>query len=126
VLGWDIGSDGFTIVLSYDVATITEKYVGEDVRRFLADHGLSTADISTWVCHPGGRKVIEAIEHGLDLPADALDHTRNSLRDNGNLSSVSVLDILRATMAEPPSKGSLGMMMAMGPGFSSELVLLGW
>lgn len=126
VMGWDIGSDGFRIVLSAEVVTIAEKYLGEDVRRFLADHGLSTADISTWVCHPGGPKVIEAIEHGLDLPADALDHTRNSLRENGNLSSVSVLDVLRATMAEPPPRGSLGMMMAMGPGFCSELVLLGW
>ena len=126
VMGWDIGSDGFRIVLSAEVVTIAEKYLGDDVRGFLADHGLSTADISTWVCHPGGPKVIEATEHGLDLPANALDHTRKSLRENGNLSSVSVLDVLRATMAEPPPRGSLAMMMAMGPGFCSELVLLGW
>jgi alkylresorcinol/alkylpyrone synthase len=78
------------------------------------------------VCHPGGPKVIEAVEHTLDLPADALDHTRNSLRDNGNLSSVSVLDVLRANMADPPPPGSFGLMMAMGPAFCSELVLLGW
>lgn len=126
VMGWRIGSDGFQIMLSVEVATVTEKYLADDVRNFLADHGLTVADVSTWVCHPGGPRVIEAVENVLDLPADALDQTRKSLRDNGNLSSVSVLDVLRATMAEPPPPGSLGLMIAMGPAFCSELVLLGW
>ena len=126
VMGWDIGSSGFKIKLSTEVATVAEKYVGEDVRTFLSDHGLSKTDISTWVCHPGGPKVIEAIENTLDLPVDALAHTRKSLRDNGNLSSVSVLDVLRANLADPPPPGSFGLMIAMGPAFCSELVLLGW
>ena len=126
VMGWKIGSDGFRIVLSVDVATVTEKYLGEDVRGFLADHGLTPEDVTTWVCHPGGPRVIEAVENVLDLPADALDHTRNSLRNNGNLSSVSVLDVLRANIADPPAPGSIGLMVAMGPAFCSELVLLEW
>jgi alkylresorcinol/alkylpyrone synthase len=126
VMGWNIGSNGFQIKLSPEVANVAEKYLGEDVRTFLADHGLTPADISTWICHPGGPKVIEAVEHALDLPVDALDHTRKSLRDNANLSSVSVLDVLRANMADPPPPGSFGLMLAMGPGFCSELVLLAW
>jgi alkylresorcinol/alkylpyrone synthase len=126
VMGWDIGTDGFRIVLSADVPTIAEKYLGEDVRLFLAEFGLNTTDIGTWVCHPGGPKVIEAVENVLDLPEVALDRTRESLRDNGNMSSVSVLDVLRANLAEPPTPGSLAMMIAMGPGFCSELVLLRW
>ncbi len=126
VMGWRIGSDGFRIVLSVDVATVTEKYLGEDVHLFLRDHGLTTQDVATWVCHPGGPRVIEAVENVLELPADALDHTRNSLRSNGNLSSVSVLDVLRANMADPPPPGSFGVMIAMGPAFCSELVLLQW
>jgi alkylresorcinol/alkylpyrone synthase len=126
VMGWKIGSDGFRIVLSVDVANVTEKYLGEDVRGFLADHGLTPEDVSTWVCHPGGPRVIEAVEHVLDLPESALDHTRNSLRNNGNLSSVSVLDVLRANMVDPPPAGSIGLMIAMGPAFCSELVLLAW
>ncbi len=126
VMGWRIGSDGFRIVLSVDVATVTEKYLGEDVRGFLADHGLTPEDVSTWVCHPGGPRVIEAVENVLDLPGNALDHTRNSLRNNGNLSSVSVLDVLRANIADPPPAGSFGLMIAMGPAFCSELVLLAW
>jgi alkylresorcinol/alkylpyrone synthase len=126
VMGWKIGADGFRIVLSADVATVTEKYLGDDVRSFLADHGLKPQDVSRWVCHPGGPRVIEAVEEVLGLPGDALDRTRNSLRDNGNLSSVSVLDVLRANLADPPPAGSIGLMIAMGPAFCSELVLLAW
>ncbi|AQA02202.1 type III polyketide synthase [Mycobacterium sp. MS1601] len=126
VMGWDIGSQGFKIVLSADVPDVAEKYLGEDVTLFLAEFGLKTTDITTWVSHPGGPKVIDAIQNVLDLPADALDHTRNSLRDNGNLSSASVLDVLRLNLADPPAEGSYGMMIAMGPGFCSELVLLRW
>jgi len=126
VMGWQIGSAGFQIVLSADVATVAEKYLGEDVRTFLADHGLTPGDVSTWICHPGGPRVIEAVEKGLGLPGDALDHTRKSLRSNGNLSSVSVLDVLAANMADPPPAGSVGLMIAMGPAFCSELVLLRW
>lgn len=126
VMGWDIGTDGFRIVLSADVPTIAEKYLGEDVRLFLVEFCLRTSDIATWICHPGGPKVIEAVENVLQLPEEALDRTRESLRDNGNMSSVSVLDVLRANLAEPPTPGSLSMMIAMGPGFCSELVLLRW
>jgi alkylresorcinol/alkylpyrone synthase len=126
VLGWNIGSEGFQIVLSVEISTLVEKYLGDDIRQFLADHGLTTADVSTWLLHAAGPKVIDAVENALDLPADAFDRTRDSLRDNGNLSSVSVLDILAGTMTEPPPPGSIGLMIAMGPGFSAELVLLSW
>lgn len=126
VMGWQIGTEGFRIVLSADVATVAEKYLGEDVRRFLAEHGLVPADIARWICHPGGPRVIEAVENALDLPDNALDRTRKSLHDNGNLSSVSVLDVLRDTLADPPPPGSFGVMIAMGPAFCSELVLLRW
>jgi alkylresorcinol/alkylpyrone synthase len=125
-LGWDIGGGGFQIVLSAEISTIVEKYLGDDIRKFLADHGLTTTDVSTWLLHAAGPKVIDTVEDALQLPADALKFTRKSLRDNGNLSSVSVLDILHATMADAPSPGSIGLMIAMGPGFSAELVLLSW
>jgi alkylresorcinol/alkylpyrone synthase len=124
VMGWDIGSDGFRIVLSTEVAPIAERYLGDDVRGFLKDHAVDS--IATWVCHPGGPKVIEAIERALSLPAVALEKTRLSLGTRGNLSSVSVLDVLSAHMGEPPAAGEHGLMLAMGPGFCSELVLLRW
>ncbi|GIH03338.1 polyketide synthase-like Pks10 [Rhizocola hellebori] len=126
VMGWDIGTQGFRIILSTEVAPIAEKYLAEGVESFLAAHGLSTHDISAWICHPGGPKVIETIQRVLSLPPQALAHTRNSLRDKGNLSSVSVLDVLGETMAQPPAAGGYGLMIAMGPGFCSELVLVRW
>ena len=75
----------------------------------------------------GGPKVIEAIESELDLPRDALELTWRSLADVGNLSSVSVLHVLRDTLVKrSPVAGTPGLLMAMGPGFCSELVLLRW
>ncbi|ORB73945.1 type III polyketide synthase [Mycobacterium scrofulaceum] len=126
VMGWNVGSSGFQLVMSRDVPKMAEVHLRDEVDAFLADHGLSLADISAWVCHPGGPKVLDSIEEALDLPPEALAHSRNSMRDNGNISSASVLDVLRRTVAEPPPEGAFGIMLAMGPGFSFELLLLQW
>ncbi|OBG99265.1 stilbene synthase [Mycobacterium sp. E3251] len=126
VMGWNVGSSGFQLVMSRDVPKMADTYLREEVDGFLSDHGLSLADISAWVCHPGGPKVLDSIEDALELPPEALIHSRNSMRDNGNISSASVLDVLRRTVAEPPAEGSFGVMLAMGPGFSFELLLLQW
>lgn len=125
-MGWDVDSSGFRLVLSPDVPKVVEKYLGDDVTEFLAAHGLQISDIASWVSHPGGPKVIEAITATLGLPDDALELTWRSLAEVGNLSSASVLHVLRDTMAKQPPARSAGLMMAMGPGFCSELVLLRW
>jgi predicted naringenin-chalcone synthase len=126
VMGWNVSSNGFQLVMSRDVPTMTDDYLGEEVDRFLAEYGLSTADISTWICHPGGPKVLDSIENAIGLPPEALANSRNSMRDNGNMSSVSVLDVLRRTIADSPPEGTFGVMVSMGPGFSFELLLLSW
>jgi alkylresorcinol/alkylpyrone synthase len=106
---------------------MVERYVRGDVDGFLADHGLTRDDIGWWVCHPGGPKVLEAVESVLDLPADALKVTWQSLAEIGNLSSASVLHVLHDTMeAGAQEPGAPGLLLAMGPGFCSELVLLRW
>jgi alkylresorcinol/alkylpyrone synthase len=125
-MGYDVGTTGFELVLSKDVAAVVEEYIADDVNTFLAAHGLTTNDIGAWVSHPGGPKVIEAIVASLELPPDALELTWRSLGEIGNLSSASVLHVLRDTIAKPPPAGSPGLMLAMGPGFCSELVLLRW
>ena len=124
-MGWDIGSRGFELVLSADVPDVVRRYLREDVTGFLGDHDLTIDEIGTWVSHPGGPKIIEAIVETLDLPDNALELTWRSLADIGNLSSSSVLHVLRDTIAKTPPSGP-GVMMAMGPGFCSELVLLQW
>ncbi|PRC48392.1 type III polyketide synthase, partial [Mycobacterium sp. ITM-2017-0098] len=126
VMGWNVGSTGFQLVMSRDVPFMAQNHLAEEVAAFLADHGLTTEDISTWVCHPGGPKVLEAIQSAVNLPADALRHSWDSMRERGNISSASVLDVLTRTAADPPAPGSFGVMLAMGPGFSFELLLLSW
>lgn len=127
VMGWDIGETGFRIVLSAEVPQVVREHLCEDVDAFLAEQGLTRADVSSWVCHPGGPKVLEAMAETLELPAGALDVTWRSLREIGNLSSASVLLVLADTLeAHRPAPGSYGMLLAMGPGFCSELVLLQW
>jgi alkylresorcinol/alkylpyrone synthase len=126
-MGWDIGGSGFRIVLAASVADIVEAHLGDDVRGFLAGHGLSLADVRRWIAHPGGPKVLEATARALDLRDGELGVTWQSLAEVGNLSSVSVLHVLSRTMEKsPPDPGSAGVLFAMGPGFCSELLLLRW
>jgi alkylresorcinol/alkylpyrone synthase len=126
-MGWDVGSTGLKVVLGVEVPELVEKHLGDDVRGLLADHGLTIEDVDVWVSHPGGPKVIEAIESQLGLFDGQLDLTWQSLERVGNLSSASVLHVLRDTLAvRNPAPGAWGMLMAMGPGFCSELVLLRW
>jgi len=127
IMGWDVVDTGFKIVLSSQVPAIALEHVGGDVMRFLAAHGLTRRDIAQWVAHTGGPRVLEAFHVALDLPAAALDRSWASLRTVGNLSSASVLfvldDLLRSGTAHP---GDRGLLLAMGPGFCTEMALLQW
>jgi alkylresorcinol/alkylpyrone synthase len=124
-MGWDIGATGLKIVLDSNVPELVRRYVGDDVRLFLHDHGLAPADIEWHVAHPGGPKVLEALQDALGVEREALQVTWDSLARIGNLSSASVLHVLADTLEQrPPRPGSWGLMLAMGPGFCSELVLM--
>jgi len=127
VMGWDIGDRGFKIVLEASVPDVVNRWLGDDIDGFLADLGLDRARIGSWVCHPGGPKVLDAFEEVLGLGAGELALTRKSLSEVGNMSSSSVLFVLRDTIEQQrPAPGTLGMILAMGPGFCSELVLVQW
>jgi alkylresorcinol/alkylpyrone synthase len=127
VMGWGISEQGFRVVLSADVPQVVMEFIARDVDAFLGDHRLRRSDISRWVSHPGGPKVLTAMQQALELPDDALELSWHTLKTLGNLSSTSVLLVLQETMeSRPPEPGSYGLMMAMGPGFCSELVLLRW
>ena len=125
-MGWHVGSSGFQLLLAPNLPELIDRYLADDVTGFLSDHDLTIADIASWVSHPGGPKVIEAINEALGLDDDALELTWRSLAEVGNLSSSSVLHVLRDTLAKKPPSGKPGLLMAMGPGFCSELVLLRW
>jgi len=126
-MGWDVTGTGLKIVLDAHVPQIVEQYLADDVRRFLEAHHRDVGDIAAWVCHPGGPKVIEAIRDVLRLTDADVALTWDSLARVGNLSSSSVLHVLADTLrTRPQEPGALGVLMAMGPGFCSELVLLRW
>ena len=127
VMGWDIGGTGFRIVLAASVADVVEEHLALDVKGFLAEHDLEIPDVVHWVSHPGGPKVLDAVRRALSLPVDALARSWRSLAAHGNLSSASVLHVLRDTLADNPAgSGEPALALAMGPGFCSELVLLRW
>jgi alkylresorcinol/alkylpyrone synthase len=127
IMGWDVVDTGFKVVLSAKVPQLVREHIRTDVDGFLSAHGLSRQDVKHWVAHTGGPKVLEAFEGALELPAGALARSWASLQEVGNLSSASVLfvlgDLLDSGEARP---GDWGLMLAMGPGFCAELVLLRW
>ena len=127
VMGWDISENGFRIVLSPDVPRVVKEHLRSDVDTFLSDHGLSRKDIASWILHTGGPKVLEAVQDTLELPEGALDASWECLRRVGNLSSASVLCVLQDFLARRRgAPGSYSVLAALGPGFSSEVVLLRW
>ncbi len=124
-MGWDVGATGLRIVLGVEVPDLVRDHLRGDIDGFLGDHGLSRAEIGWWVAHPGGPKVLEAMQEALEVDDEALRLTWESLARIGNLSSASVLHVLADTLRDrPPAPGSPGVLMAMGPGFCLEMVLL--
>jgi alkylresorcinol/alkylpyrone synthase len=125
-LGWRLDTEGFRIVLTTELADVVERRLNGSVSSFLQGHGLTVDDITTWVCHPGGPRVLDAIQKSLQLPDSAVAASRQSLAQAGNMSSVSVLHILEQAAGVPPPPGSFGLMIGLGPGVSAELVLMTW
>jgi alkylresorcinol/alkylpyrone synthase len=127
VMGWDVVDSGFKVVLSPAVPQVIRENLRSDVDSFLGAHGRRRRDISHWICHTGGPKVLEAVEEALELPRTAMQRSWDSLQDVGNLSSASVLFVLSELLASGEARpGEAGLLFAMGPGFCSELVLLEW
>lgn len=126
VMGWDVVDTGFKVVLGSEVPAVVERELPAVIDRFLGANRLRRQDIQAWVAHPGGPKVIEAVERGLGLPREALEASRRSLLEVGNLSSASVLFVLQERLQRPLPAGSPGLLLAMGPAFCAEAVLLRW
>jgi alkylresorcinol/alkylpyrone synthase len=127
IMGWEMTDSGFKVLLSADIASLAQSEVRPILEAFLREHDLTIAGIDHWLVHPGGPKVIRALEDSLGLPAEALRLSWECLAEAGNVSSASVLLILDAFMKHrQPKPGEYGMLMAMGPAFSAELVLLQW
>ena len=127
VMGWNISEKGFQVVLSPDVPTVVRANLGRDVDAFLGQHGMTRDQVHSWIMHPGGPKVLEAVADALDLHNGELELSWEALRRVGNLSSASVLVVLDEMMNHRrPQPESRSVLAAMGPGFCSEMLLLEW
>jgi alkylresorcinol/alkylpyrone synthase len=126
LMGWEISERGFKIVLSPQVPELARARLGNDTQAFLRDQGVDHADVGAWICHPGGPKVLEAIRDALELTDQDVELSWKTLSETGNLSSTSVLLVLEETLRRPHAPGTPGVMLAMGPAFCSELVLIRW
>lgn len=123
VMGWEFLDGGFKVLFSQDIPNIISRNILNDVTVFLERHQLKLSDIKNFIFHPGGKKILTAYEEALSLGGDFLKNTREVMQENGNMSSSTVLYVLERFFSKGFENG-YGLMMAMGPGFSSEMVLL--
>lgn len=126
VMGWNMKNDGLHVVFSKSIPSIIEKWLEPFVTGFLTEHQLSAQHIDHFIAHPGGKKVLAAYEKALGFDSTQTDVSRNVLKHHGNMSSPTVLYVLEEFMKQKKSVGDVGLLTAMGPGFSGELVLLKW
>lgn len=124
VMGWNFLENGLQVVFSKSIPAIVKRHARENITEFLAGHDLGLGALEYYLIHPGGPRVIEAYQRALGLPPDKTRLIEQVLRDHGNMSSVTVLFILDEFMRNGYERGKLALLTALGPGFTSQSLLL--
>ncbi len=125
VMGWYIINSGMQVVFSSRIPSIVQQWIHANVHAFLDTYNLSIEDISHFIFHPGGAKVIRAYAQALHIDVERLRYVRSALHEHGNMSSPTVFFVYNATMDNMPlAPGDYGLMLVLGPGFSSEMALI--
>ena len=122
VMGWDVADDGLGVVFSRSIPDVVRKHMRRATAEFLASEGLGLGDIDSFVCHPGGAKVLDALEEAFDLPPGGLEQSRAVLRDYGNMSAATVLFVLDRVLRKERPQWYL--LSSLGPGFSAAFLRL--
>jgi alkylresorcinol/alkylpyrone synthase len=122
VMGWRVEEDGFGVLFSRDIPALVRDRFGDALASYLHAHGRTLADYDGFACHPGGAKVVAALEQVLDLRPGAMREARAVLRDYGNMSAATVLFVLDRVLAG----GARGryLVSALGPGFTAAFLTL--
>lgn len=122
IMGWRVEDDGLGVVFSRNIPTVIRAEFRNATDAFLQGQGLTLADIAAFLCHPGGAKVIEALEDSLGLARGTMADGRAVLRDFGNMSAATVMFVLRRAL----DSGTAGrkLLSALGPGFTAGFLLL--
>lgn len=124
VMGWEIIETGFKAIFSKDIPHIVKNRVKENIDEFIEKHGLSVSDIQHYILHPGGAKVLDEYENSIGLQNGSIHYSRKVLKEHGNMSSPTVLYVLNEFIEDNKyTHGEHGIISALGPGFSSELIL---
>ncbi|MBU8916184.1 type III polyketide synthase [Bacillus sp. FJAT-29953] len=126
VMGWDIKNEGLFVRFSRDIPTIVHNWLKPVAEEFLHVHRLQIDKIDYFIAHPGGKKVLDAYVESLGIPASMTDVSLEVLKNFGNMSSATILYVLKQYMEMDIPSGSNGLCAALGPGFSSEMLLLRW
>jgi alkylresorcinol/alkylpyrone synthase len=122
IMGWSVDPEGFGVILRRTVPEFVTTQLTPAVTEILARMQLSLADIDQFVCHPGGAKVIHALETALSLDQGTLEHERQIIADYGNMSAPTVLFVLERARAKGlPARA---LLTALGPGFTASCVTL--
>jgi len=122
IMGWSVDPEGFGVIFQRTIPDFVRDNIGPAVTEILARMELSATEVDRFVCHPGGTKVILALERALSLDQGALDHEREVIADYGNMSSPTVLFVLERARAQGLAPRSL--LTALGPGFTASCVAL--
>jgi len=124
VMGWEIKNEGLFVIFSKNIPVIIKSWLKENVTGFLEEHQLSLDQISRFIAHPGGKKVLDAYESSLGFSNEMTAISRQVLKEHGNMSSATVLYVLKRFMElSDISSGEFGLVTALGPGFSCDLLL---
>jgi predicted naringenin-chalcone synthase len=123
-MAWDIGDHGFNMVLSAYVPGLIGSNIREMLSGVLAKRDLKLGDIDEWAVHPGGRAILEQVEQHLELPPEALEISRGVLRDYGNMSSPTVMFVLKGMLEEAETDRATTCAIAFGPGLTVETAVL--
>lgn len=126
-MGFDLRDTGFHIVLAKEVPQLIRDRIGGLVDAFLARQALTRAQMKAWLLHPGGQKLLAYMAQELGICQCQVQPSWDVLRDYGNLSSASVLFVLKEWLERKQmAPGDRGLLAAFGPGFSAEMLLLQW
>ncbi|MBO0958219.1 type III polyketide synthase [Neobacillus sp. MM2021_6] len=126
VMGWELKNTGLFVVFSRDIPHIVEGWLKPNVMGFLAKHQIELDQIDYFIAHPGGKKVLDAYVMALNISPSMNDISLEVLKQFGNMSSATILFVLKRYMEMAVPKNKIGLATALGPGFSSELLLLRW
>lgn len=122
IMGWDVKNDGLAVVFSKDIPTLVRKKFRFALNCFLEDNNLYFSDIDNFICHPGGSKVVDALEEVLELHQGELQYSREILREYGNMSAVTVLFVLEKEILA--NNKSFNLVSSLGPGFTAGFLTL--